>query len=109
MPEQFVREAIISTRDAIEEQRSGRKSLREGPAGYFAGIVRAIEEREGLDLGVKWRGPRVETPPEKPRKAPERPPERRNPVGETGGEDSYVPMPESAREALKALLGDKRT
>lgn len=109
MPEQLVREAIISTRDAIEEQRSGRKSLREGPGGYFAGIVRAIEEREGLDLGVKWRGPRVETPPERPRKAPERPPERRNPVGESPGEEEFVPMPESAREALKALLGDKRT
>lgn len=54
-PEKFIREALVATRDAIDDQRSGRKSLRSGPAAYFAGIVRQIAEREGIDLGVQWK------------------------------------------------------
>ena len=34
----------MATRDAIDDQRSGRKTLRSGPAAYFAGIVRQIAE-----------------------------------------------------------------
>ncbi len=105
MPEQHVREALISTRDAIEEQRSGRKSLREGPAGYFAGIVRAIEHREGLDLGVKWGG-KARPSPERAARAPERPRERRGGGEEPHREDSLVPMSQATREALRSFLGE---
>jgi hypothetical protein len=55
MPERFVREAIVATRDAVDDDRSGRRKLRAGPAAYFAGIVRQIAEREEIDLGVDWK------------------------------------------------------
>lgn len=55
LPEKFVYEALVATRDAIDDQRAGRKTLRSGPAAYFAGIVRQIAEREKIDLGVEWR------------------------------------------------------
>jgi hypothetical protein len=56
MPEIFVREALMAVRDAVEDDRSGKKSLRKDPAAYFAGIVREISKREGLELGIKnWR------------------------------------------------------
>lgn len=54
MPEHLIREAIAATRDAVEDQRSGRKELHVGVAPYFAGIVRRIAEREQIDLGVDW-------------------------------------------------------
>jgi hypothetical protein len=54
-PEHLVREALIATRDAVDDERSGRKSLRSGPAAYFAGIVRQIAERERIDIGVQWK------------------------------------------------------
>lgn len=60
MPEHLIQEALTATRDAVDDERGGRKELRAGPAAYFAGIVRRIAEREGIDLGVEWkpkRGP----------------------------------------------------
>jgi len=54
-PEHLVHEALTATRDAVDDERSGRKSLRAGPAAYFAGIVRQIAEREGIDIGVQWK------------------------------------------------------
>jgi hypothetical protein len=54
MPQHLVQDALAATRDAVEDERSGRKSLREGPDAYFAGTVRRIAEREGIDLGVTW-------------------------------------------------------
>ena len=53
MPEHLVREALTSARDAAENQRAGRKTLRGGLAGYFAGTVFRLAEREGIDLGVR--------------------------------------------------------
>ena len=46
-------EVFMATRDAVEDQRAGRRSLRVGPDGYFTGIVRQIADREGIDLGIK--------------------------------------------------------
>lgn len=54
MPEHLVQEALTATRDAIEDERAGRKTLHRGPAAYFAGAVRRIAERERLDLGIEW-------------------------------------------------------
>lgn len=53
MPVTLVREALRTTRDAVDEQRAGRKTLRGGPSAYFAGIVFSLADREGIDLGVK--------------------------------------------------------
>jgi len=55
LPEKFVYEALVATRDAVDDQRAGRKTLRSGPAAYFSGIVRQIAEREEIDLGVEWK------------------------------------------------------
>lgn len=54
LPERLVQEALMSTRDALEDSHSGRKRLTQGPAAYFAGAVRRIAEREGIDLGIDW-------------------------------------------------------
>lgn len=54
MPHRFIDEALTSTRDALEDQHSGRKNLNRGPAAYFAGIIRRIALREGIDLGIDW-------------------------------------------------------
>lgn len=54
MPSELVHEALAATRDAIEDQRSGRKTLSE-VAAYFAGIVQNVAERERIDLGVAWK------------------------------------------------------
>jgi hypothetical protein len=59
MPEHLIQEALTATRDAVDDQRSGRKSLRAGPAAYFAGTVRRIAAREGIDLGVEWKAERT--------------------------------------------------
>lgn len=55
LPEGFINEALMATRDAVEDQRSGTRSLHTGPAAYFAGIVRQICQREGIDIGVSWK------------------------------------------------------
>ncbi len=54
MPSRFVYEALAATRDAIEDERAGRKTVR-GVGAYFAGIVQRIAEREHIDLGVEWK------------------------------------------------------
>lgn len=66
MPEHLIQEALTATRDAVDDQRSGRKDLRDGPDAYFAGAVRKIAEREGLDLGVNWKTDQVSTDRTKP-------------------------------------------
>jgi len=55
LPEAFVHEALTATRDALDDSRSGRKTMRSGPAAYFAGIVRQIAQREEIDLGGDWK------------------------------------------------------
>ena len=55
LPEPFIHEAMVATRDALDDVRAGRKSIRGGPAAYFAGIVRQIALREQVDLGVEWK------------------------------------------------------
>jgi hypothetical protein len=56
MPEEFVREALRATRDAVEEHRAGRKTLHGGPSAYFAGIAIQVAEREGIELGLRRKG-----------------------------------------------------
>lgn len=51
----FVAEALTATRDAVEDSRAGRRKLKRGPDAYFAGVVRKIADREGIDLGVAWK------------------------------------------------------
>ena len=53
LPETLVREALRATRDAVEAQRAGRKTLTRGPSAYFAGIAFSLAEKHGVDLGVK--------------------------------------------------------
>jgi hypothetical protein len=55
MPEVFVREALRATVDAVDDQRAGRKTLGKGPGAYFAGAVKLIAKREGIELGVGWK------------------------------------------------------
>lgn len=55
MPEHLVNEALMSTRDAVEDDRAGHRSLVTTPSQYFAGTIRAICERENLDIGVNWK------------------------------------------------------
>lgn len=54
MPQRLVYEALAATRDAIDDERAGRKTVR-GVDAYFAGIVQRIAERERIDLGVEWK------------------------------------------------------
>lgn len=55
MPEHLIREALRTTRDAVDEQKAGRKTLTGGPSAYFAGIALSLATREGIDLGIKRR------------------------------------------------------
>lgn len=55
LPESLVNEALVATRDALDDVRSGRKQLRTGPAAYFAGIVHQVADREQIDIGVQWK------------------------------------------------------
>jgi len=61
MPTALVYEAIAATRDAFENERSGRTTIPKGLDAYFGGIVRRIAEREGIDIGVEWK---AQTAPE---------------------------------------------
>lgn len=63
LPEQLVREALTATRDAADDVRAGRRSIHRGFAAYFAGTVRRIAEREGIDLGVEWTAKDAPTTP----------------------------------------------
>lgn len=54
MPSHLVHEALAATRDAIEDDRGGRRTVRRGAGAYFAGAIRRIAEREHIDLGVHW-------------------------------------------------------
>lgn len=56
LPEVLVREALMATRDAIDRARGGGEGVWGGPAAYFAGVVKNIALREGLDLGLKAAG-----------------------------------------------------
>lgn len=54
-----VHEALAATRDAMDDARGlphgrGASRPRPDPAAYFAGAVRRIAAREGIDLGVRW-------------------------------------------------------
>lgn len=53
VPQVFITEALTATRDAVDDERAGRKNIRNGPSAYFAGIVQKIAVREGLNLGIK--------------------------------------------------------
>jgi hypothetical protein len=52
LPETLVREALAATRDAADDVRAGRRSIQRGIGPYFAGIVKRLAEREGIDLGL---------------------------------------------------------
>jgi len=54
MPKRCVYEALAATRDAVEDDRAGRKTVHT-VAAYFAGTVQRIALRERIDLGVEWR------------------------------------------------------
>lgn len=53
MPETLLRKALMATRDAVDDQRAGRKTLRGGPSAYFAGVVKQLAADEGIELGLK--------------------------------------------------------
>jgi len=53
VPEVFITEALTATRDAVDDQRGGRKLLRNGASAYFAGTIQKMAVREGIDLGIK--------------------------------------------------------
>ena len=55
MPENLVREALMATGDAVAERLAGREGCRQDPSAYFAGAVKRIAEREGIDLGLRGR------------------------------------------------------
>ena len=59
MPENLVREALMATGDAVAERLAGREGCRQDPSAYFAGAVKRIAEREGIDLGLR---PRTNAP-----------------------------------------------
>lgn len=53
LPEVFITEALTATRDVVDDERAGRKTLRNGASAYFAGTIQKIAAREGIDLGIK--------------------------------------------------------
>jgi|ERR1041385_8017951 hypothetical protein len=55
LPETLIRQALMATRDAVDDQRAGRKTLRSGPSAYFAGIAFSLAEENRIDLGVNRR------------------------------------------------------
>lgn len=55
----LIHEALAATRDAMDDARGlprgrGAPRPRPDPAAYFAGAIRRIAAREGIDLGVRW-------------------------------------------------------
>ena len=55
MPRRFINEALMATKDMLDDQMAGKRSLRKSPSAYFAGIVRHIAAKERIDLGIKWK------------------------------------------------------
>lgn len=112
MPEVLIREALAATRDAVEEQRSGRKSIR-SLGGYFGRTVQALASEHGIDLDVGWKGappkhPKAELRAQSPVRAPDAVPPPRTRAAEAHESEDFVPMPEATREALRAILGDSK-
>ncbi|MCC7144496.1 MAG: helix-turn-helix domain-containing protein [Candidatus Eisenbacteria bacterium] len=95
----LVREALAATRDAVDRAREGGGGLQKDPGGYFAGAVKRIAEREGVDLGLG--PPRPRTP--SPRKATTLPQERRSPPDPTPPPGSEPVSSEEGRAKLRAM------
>lgn len=100
MPEPLIREALMATRDAVEERRAGRGGVRNNPSAYFAATAMAIATKNGIDLGLKKPGMTAPAPA----KIPESPARPRFVVPEAQPSDEPVMTPEEAREAIRLLL-----
>jgi len=98
MPETLLRKALMATRDAVDDQRAGRKTLRGGASAYFAGVVKQIAEDEGIELGL-----RAQAEQESPVKGNQAHQAARGP--RSGGSDrsSDEKAAQEAREAVRAL------
>ncbi len=98
MPETLLRKALMATRDAVDDQRAGRKTLRGGPSAYFAGVVKQLAADEGIELGLKAQVER-----ESPVKGNQAPQKARGPRSGGHGRPEDEKEALEAREAVRAL------
>ncbi len=98
MPETLLRRALMATRDAVDDQRAGRKKLRGGASAYFAGVVKQIAADEGIELGLKPQGER-----ESPATGNQAPRGARGPRSEGYRDHEDEKAAQEARAAVKAL------
>jgi hypothetical protein len=102
MPEILLREALMATRDALEQRRSGRGGLRSDPGAFFAGAVKELARREGIDLGLKPSARRIQEAPAEKVQPAETPPEAVDPPV------SHERAKEFIQEILDRLAASRR-
>ena len=110
MPETFVREALMATGDAVAERLAGREGCRKGPSAFFAGAVKRIAAREGVDLQLRRRqlqASEVHHDGTAAPKSPARSSTGRMPqFGDASAGTDPTPLSEDGRQRVLSLLRD---
>lgn len=101
MPGRLVREALTATRDAVERRRAGQGGCVRGPSAYFAGVVKKLAEKNGIDLGLRKQDGSCE---ERPRERTSAATARRSRPIEAPSMDNAPMSAEASKAAIKTLL-----